>query len=126
PEVSGAAMNPLDPESKLVLPIGERAYDRPAPIASVYVLPSAGEIGTRPVRAEQLDPARAFLDITKNVFNAAVAEPDRLHTLFRWTSELAQSVPIFRLEYPRNFDALSDVHREVLANVSAQEPVGKL
>lgn len=112
-DTRGSALNPYT--RKLVIPLSRRRYHpSPIPLRAVYCLTPASRTSRARVRA--LSPRRACLELIKNTFVPAVQEPRRLGRLLQWASQLAMTVPVRSLAYPRRLHALALVREAVLAD----------
>jgi len=98
PEAAGAPMNPIT--RKLVVPLtGVPAA--PVPLARLYVLPPPWRRRARGVEIQRLSARRAFVEITRATFNAEQRERARLARQFAFAADLAATVPVKRLSFPR-------------------------
>lgn len=113
--VRGTPMNGCG--GKLVFPIGARAARGAAPLRALYVLRPGRTRRVVAIRA--LSPRRAFVELTRNTFNACVLDPARLARQFELAARVASRVPVKTLEYPRDLDRLSAVRAAIEADVSA-------
>ena len=101
---------------KLVFPLGARATRDAAPLRALYVLcprRTGGDVVIRP-----LSPRRAFVELTRNTFNACVLDAARLARQFDLAARVAAAVPVKTLTYPRGLDRLAAVRTAVEADVS--------
>jgi hypothetical protein len=102
---------------KLVFPLGAHATREAAPLRALYVLRprrTGGAVVIRP-----LSPRRAFVELTRNTFNACVLDAARLARQFDLAARVAAAVPVKTLTYPRGLDRLAAVRAAVEADVSA-------
>lgn len=100
-------MNAITP--KLVIPLGAaRIVSRAVPLAAIYVL-SKPRPGRRAIRIEPLSRADALIEVIRGAFNLLVVSRKRLTNQFAFAADLATSVPIRRVSYPRTFAALPGV-----------------
>ncbi|RPI57048.1 MAG: hypothetical protein EHM55_03245 [Acidobacteria bacterium] len=114
--VRGLRLRPLTP--KLIIPLdGTRARRTPAPLRAIYMLTPPGARRAARVVIKALSPRRAFLELVRNTFNMAVEEPSRLERQFALASQLAMSVPVKSLSYPREFGMLSAAREAILADL---------
>ena len=112
--VRGTPMN--DRGGKLVFPLGPRAARGDAPLRALYVLrPGHGHR----VAIHALSPRRAFVELTRNTFNACVLDAARLARQFDLAARVAASVPVKTLAYPRRLDRLAAVRAAIEADVSS-------
>jgi hypothetical protein len=66
-----------------------------------------------------LSPRRAFVELTRNTFNACVLDAARLARQFDLAARVAATVPVKTLTYPRGLDRLAAVRAAIEADVSA-------
>ena len=112
--VRGTPMN--DRGGKLVFPLGSRAARGDARLRALYVL-RPGHAQRVAIRA--LSPPRAFVELTRNTFNACVLDAPRLARQFDLAARVAARVPVKTLAYPRRLDRLADVRAAIEADVSS-------
>ncbi len=103
---------------KLVIPLSGRAdFADGVPLRAFYVLtPPRGR--RRAIRLRPLSPREAFLALTRNTFNARVANPARLSQLFHTATRIAAEAPVKALSYPRRFSLLPAVRGRVLKDLA--------
>jgi len=65
-----------------------------------------------------LSPRRAFVELTRNTFNACVLDAARLARQFDLAARVAAAIPVKTLTYPRGLDRLAAVRTAVEADVS--------
>ena len=108
-----AFVNPFTEKEIIVPPDAQRA-DRGLPLKAFYVLDCQESFLDRnSIRLEKLKSAQAALSLLGSTFNGAVQTPERLETQFRIAARIASVIPVFRLSYPRRFDALISVYERV-------------
>jgi hypothetical protein len=102
--------------SKLVFPLGTCPTPEATPLRALYVLRrrTGGVVVIRP-----LSPRRAFVELTRNTFNACVLDAGRLARQFDLAARVAAAVPVKTLTYPRGFDRLATVRAAIEADVSS-------
>lgn len=114
--------------SKLVLPLGTRQAVREAvPLKAMYLLPQPTKRVNRAaprVRIESLSERDAFLELIGAAFNLVVLERPRVANQFAFATQLASSVPVRRLMYPRRLSALPAVCDALIADVADAAPAG--
>jgi hypothetical protein len=110
----GTPMN--DQGGKLVFPVGARAARGAAPVRALYVLRSRH---SHRVSIRSLSPRRAFVELTRNTFNACVLDAPRLVRQFNLAARVAAAVPVKMLAYPRRFDRLAAVRAAIEADLSS-------
>jgi hypothetical protein len=118
--IGGVPMNGLTP--KLVIALGRdgRSWWGPAPLRAIYVLPAPTRTPrTDRVTIRTLSPRRAFVELTRNTFNAMVLEPARLARQFDLVARLATAVPVKALAFPRTLERLAAVREAIEADLAA-------
>jgi len=115
PGLRGMPMNGRG--GKLVFPLGARAARGAAPLQALYVLQPGGT--HRDIAIRRLSPRRAFVELTRNTFNACVLDAPRLARQFDLATRVAASVPVKTLVYPRRLDRLAAVRAAVQADLSS-------
>lgn len=113
----GEPMNPFTPKRVIAIPHGASG-PRTAPLAAVYVLAPPERRAER-VAIRPLTPRRAFVELTRNTFNALVVEPDRLARQLDLGARLAAAVPVKALAMPRGLERLPRVRDAILADLVA-------
>jgi len=115
PGLRGTPMN--DRGGKLVFPLGARGARGAAPLRALYVLcPGAARRG---VAIRPLSPRRAFVELTRNTFNACVLDASRLARQFDLAARVAAAVPVKTLAYPRGLGRLAEVRAAIEADLTA-------
>jgi hypothetical protein len=100
---------------KLIVPAAGQKVSRGVPLASLYLLDSSDRIDDiNLVRAERLRSGEATLTVITSTFNVAVKTPKRLTRQLHFAGQVLSKIPILRLSYPRQFDALSLVYELVV------------
>ena len=108
--------------AKLVVPMRARERARaPVRLRAFYVLARhpRGARTQRGVRIDTLSPGAAVVELLRSSFNLVVNSPSRERTRFALASELARTVPVKRLTYPRSLAALPEVCDAVLRDLSS-------
>jgi hypothetical protein len=109
-----ASMNPFTTK-QLIVPATHQRMDRGVPLRALYLLDCPEEIDeSNSVGAKRLRGGEATLRIIASTFNSAVKTPERLGRQLRFAGQILSKIPIFRLSYPRQFDALSSVYELVV------------
>jgi hypothetical protein len=90
--------------------------EEPQPMLAVYVLHGAP---TDRVIIDRVSPAAAVKELVKHSFLLDFEEQDSLATHFDELARLVQSLPLFSLNYPRDFAALPEVRRAVAQHAGA-------
>jgi hypothetical protein len=91
---------------------GSRAM-LPAPLAAIYLLLPVG--GTLSVRRERLPSVQAALALMGNFKLARMTGAASMPEVLRRAAAIADSVPVFRLLIPRDFEALSGAAGEIMS-----------
>ena len=102
---------------KLVLPLDEPdTASQPVPLRAIYVLspPRRRKAPRTRLRVQPLAGRDAFLEVVRAAFNLLVQRGERLAGQFRFATDLAASVPVRRLTYPRTLSRLPSVCDAVL------------
>jgi hypothetical protein len=104
---------------QLIVPAADQRIDRGVPLRALYLLDCFEKVDeSNSVRAERLRSGEATLTVIASTFNDIVKTPERLAHQLRFAGQLLSKIPIFRLSYPRRFDALSSVY-ELIAHGGA-------
>jgi hypothetical protein len=125
PEVAGRVLGlpvvgvPMNPEvTKRVIPLegGWRlSGGRPVPLQTLLILDHFAGDAPRSVEVRALSPREAFVELTRYTFNDMLTPPERLRRQFTTAADLAETLPVFALCYPRDLDRLPEVRAAVLA-----------
>jgi hypothetical protein len=104
--------------TKRVIPLGfDATVQGSLPLKAIYVLArGTGRRADRTIRTERLSGREAFLEVIRGAFNLLVVDRERLRNQFAFASHLVNSVPVYRLNYPRTFSALPFVCDTILAD----------
>src|SRR5207249_809831 len=73
----------------------------------------------RGVAIRPLSPRRAFVELTRNTFNACVLDASRLARQFDLAARVAAAVPVKTLAYPRGLGRLAEVRAAIEADLTA-------
>lgn len=104
--------------AKLVVPMRSHERSRrPAHLRAFYVLARPNGRRTRDIAIETLSPGAAVIELVRASFNLVVSSPERERTRFAIASELARSVPVKRLTYPRSLAVLPEVCDAILRDL---------
>lgn len=87
-----------------------------APLSRVYVLSEAA-LGDPP-RVTPLPAREAFVELARHSYRLDAEDQPLLLRQFRLHGHAVRTVPFRRLEYPRRFAALADVHQAILADLA--------
>lgn len=98
---SGARMNPHT--RKMILPLAHHEHcTKAVPLRACYVLqPPIIRRSPARVTINPLSPREACLELIANTFNTIITDPARLARQFSWAAQLAGTVPVKSLSYPR-------------------------
>jgi hypothetical protein len=100
----GVPMN-QDHSPKRIYPMEHEWHDQPVPMKAFYSLvPPREAANLLDVRIDPLTEREAFIELTKNSFNVAMREIGRLQKHLDWAAEVARTVPVRRLSYPRKVE----------------------
>jgi hypothetical protein len=104
---------------KLVITLSSRqSCNHPVPLRALYVLGAPSRApGTR-VILTKLSSRRAFVELVRNTFNTTIADRARMERQLAWCAQVASSVPVMRVSYPRRWRMLSAVHESILADLA--------
>jgi hypothetical protein len=114
----GAPMT--DETTKRVLPLSAaQSQSSPVPLRKLYVLSPPRSRGTRAgIRIQKAKPGKAFFDMLRNTFNVSIVEPARLRQQFEHFRQLATSISVSALHYPREVSALDRLRETILRDLS--------
>jgi hypothetical protein len=70
------------------------------------------------IHFEPMDRSQVLIELTRNSFLLETQERSSLASHFDRLSNLVSALPFFRLDYPRNFERLGEVHRAILLSVA--------
>jgi hypothetical protein len=106
--------------NKLILPIDEhRSCGDPVTLKAIYSLAVPRTVSRiSNVTIEKLSPRESFVELLRGTFNRRLVSQQRLGNQFRFMSNLAGSLQIRKLSYPRAVDRLAEVREMVLADVA--------
>ena len=123
PRVQGLTLEPLTP--KLIIPLDERQSQRtPVPLGAIYVLTPPGKRVPPRVVIRRLSPRQAFLALVRNTFNMSVNESNRLQRQFALATQIAMSVPVKSLSYPRELKMLVEARDAILDDLTRNRRSG--
>ena len=104
--------------AKLVVTM--RSHERarqPVRLRAFYVLARPSRGTTRNIVIDTLSPGAALIELVRASFNLVVSSPERERTRFTIASELARSVVVKRLTYPRSLAVLPEVCDAILRDL---------
>jgi hypothetical protein len=109
---SVSAAPPVEYTPKLRLLADGKLPFCPSPrhLLKVYVL---GTSTTDEIRIEKLRPRDAVIEMTRNTFLLEVSEHSMLRHHYTQLLDVAECLPFYRVEYPRQFNRLGDVRRTI-------------
>jgi hypothetical protein len=96
----------------------------PLALAALYVLAPKMQT-TANFSLTRLNPCDACIAIIGNSFQLDVTDRRRVADVFADASRIANRLPVFALEYPREFVRLPEVHEAILSSL-ANEPIARL
>jgi hypothetical protein len=116
--VNGTPMTRLT--TKLVIPLARRqVHGAPAQVRALYALREpATKFSSVRIAVRRMSRRRACLKLLANTFNSSVAGPARLHRQLVFASEVAGSIPVKSLSYPRRLGSLPALRDAILADLS--------
>ncbi len=123
---AGITMPLLAPKLAMPMVDGEQALTA-VPLRAIYVIGEARRSEARAqahaqVRIRHLPLRQACLALIANTFNGRVATAERLSRQFAFVTNLAGSIPVRRLSYPRRLPLLATVRDAVLSDLSTCPP----
>ena len=119
PKACGIPIAKMTP--KLVIPLEEgQTVGSAVPLKIVYVLGKPAGSGPEPdkVTIRQLSQRQACLALIRNTFNTVVTDSERLVRQFAVATNVARSVPVRLMVYPRTVNCLPAVRQAILADVA--------
>lgn len=93
-----------------------RGLPESLPLAGVYLLGSPAERGPD-VTSERLQTRDALVALVSHTVATRLFGPDLLARHLDLVGELAETVPVRRLRYPRRFSVAAEVHRVVVSDL---------
>ena len=88
--------------------------DVPLSLASIFLLGSEAAAQDARISLRQLSPREACMAIIGNSFQLDVTDRGCVADVFADASGIAEHVPVFSLDYPRDFARLPEVHQAIL------------
>ena len=93
-------------------------WSGPVPLQRVYALAGPEEVGdTKSVTITALSGRAVFVELVKHAFRLDVTDQKRLREEFERLGQVAASLDVRRLGFPREFSLLPAVHDAVLSNI---------
>jgi hypothetical protein len=117
---SGAAPHPV--EQKVQIEWDRAPNSAPVPLAAVYMLSPVRALGTSRIRREQLGGVHAALALLGQSKVGALIGVERRGALLQRLSDLADRVPVYRLEVPRDLARISELTSEIRSWHDPVEP----
>jgi hypothetical protein len=119
PNARGVAIAWKMPKLVIALAEGQTAVAA-MPLKIVYVLGTPARSGrqSQGVTIRRLSKRQACLSLIRNTFNTAVTDSDRLIRQFGFATDVAASLPVKQLTYPRVLDFLPAVRQAILADLA--------
>lgn len=117
-QVMGIPMNQRT--KKQIIPLNSSQYSQsPTPLRAIYILrrPSKPH-AIKGVTTRRLPSHRAMLHLISNTFNHMVVNPGRLTRQFHQAGQLASTLPVKSLSYPRNLKRLPEVLEAITSDLA--------
>jgi hypothetical protein len=80
--------------------------------------PAPAGLEPETVTIRRLSQRQACIALTQNTFNTVLTDSERLIRQFAFATNVASSVPVKLLTYPRALDFLPTVRQAILADVT--------
>jgi hypothetical protein len=111
---------PINPATrKLIMPIdASRAAGTSRPVCALYVIEEPGRCGDD-IRISPLTPGQALPEILAASLNNWNLDPKRLKRLFRFATDIARTLPVRMLSYPRDEKRMDALFGAVMADLAA-------
>ena len=119
PKVRGIAITKMT--RKVVIPLEEdQRVGFAVPLKIIYVLGKPAPSGREPetVTIRRLSQRQACIALTRNTFNTVLTDSERLIRQFAFATNVASSVPVKLLTYPRALDFLPTIRQAILADMA--------
>jgi hypothetical protein len=112
-EESGVDENDCKVEIKVdgTLPVASG----PSLLAALFLLGSGKQASTS---LKRLEPAAALAELIRHAFILDVEDKQKLRSHFLRLSDLAETVPCYRLDYPRSYDQIPQVIETVRQEIA--------
>jgi hypothetical protein len=91
-------------------------HDRPVPLRAIYLLGPGDSAG---VRFERVAARAALAELVNHSFFLDADDRARMARHFETVAQLAETIPVFALDYPRDYDSLPRVVEAVRAHAAA-------
>lgn len=105
-----ANMNPM--VEKKVLPMRDRSVARPVRLERFYALDAPAK-RVKGISLVPCTPQEGCIELVSAAYNLD-ADRARMARQLQWAAEIARQVPVTRLQYPRDFELLKGLTRQVL------------
>ena len=92
------------------------------PLAAIFLLASKEVHKKENIRITRLRPIDSCMTIISNSFQLDVNDKQRAIDRLKDAATISQSVPVYRLEYERDFSALSDLRAAILKQIRRNPP----
>jgi hypothetical protein len=100
-KIQGVPFN-RDHSPKMIFTLPFESRSGAVPLRALYILASPAAVTTaKDVRIEPLSKREAFVELTRNSYNAMNRTPERIARQFEWATMVADRIPTRRLSYPR-------------------------
>ena len=94
----------------------------PHPLCQVYLLPSPEEMeNTSTITIIPLLARDAFITLVKYSFHLDITDKKRTREEFEYLGQVANSVPCYKLNFPRDLSRLPEVREAILENINQPE-----
>ncbi len=113
-----APMAHYSAKQRVIIGEAPETISHPMPLAALYVLAPHADTAVSTISLTRLSPRDACMAIIGNSFKLDVNDMRRAADLTAAAGRIAQQVPAFTLEYPRNFGLLPTVRTAVLQYVA--------
>ena len=113
---SGVPMNPVT--QKVIIPLSrEQCSSQPRPLRAIYVISEPGSL-VASTRIDRLSASEAFPILLGATLNDWMTDDARLERLFRFAGDLARTIPIKRLAFPRAEERMFALRDTIFADVA--------
>lgn len=89
----------------------------PVTLKQIYIIaPESDQLSI-----SRLGPSAAITELTKHLFRLAVTTPTSLRAEFSFLCDLIVKVPVYSLEYPRDFKQIPNIQKAIIENLGEIE-----
>ena len=88
----------------------------PRPLRAVYALKPPRKDTQQNIAIRKLTGQKAWQELTRNTYNTAARNTQRLAKQFAWAAHLARQLPVKSLSYPRSLRCLPQVVEQVVSD----------